>query len=174
MKPENFSSRDQKILFCLSCIPKKMLHIHGVANATEFVLHELCGECCFNFPKAAFFVDNPDFDCCKGVAGWSCDECYKNDESAWHAPQPFSDHMQNAAFNKQVRQMHMASIVHGVDDTVHQLAQQLSMQNPQYCLCDLKHDNRGLLIFEGESKNYDEVKHHLPQGLALLGFCPIF
>ena len=44
---------------------------------SEFVLHDICNPNCFNLQKAAFLVDNPDFDCLKGVAGFSADEAYQ-------------------------------------------------------------------------------------------------
>lgn len=174
MKREQFSKRDQNILFCLSCIPQKMLNIHGAENTTEFVLHELCGPHCFNFPKAAYFVDNPDFDCCKGVAGCCCDERYCAADDPWCTQQPFSQHMQQAAFNKKVRQIQTASVMNGVEQAVCVLADQLRIANPAYYTWNLKNDNQGLLVFEGGSGNYEDIKDHLPQGVALLGFCPIF
>lgn len=174
MKPEKFSSRDQNILFCLSCIPQKMLQLKGSENTTEFVLHELCDFNCFNFSKAAYFVDNPDFNCCKGVAGCCAQERYHNPEDAWKKPEPFTKHMESAAFNRKVRQMSDVSLSHKLDEMVKNFSIQLDIKNPEFYTWDLKHDNKGILIFEKNPEGYDEVKHHLPQGLSLLGFCPIF
>jgi hypothetical protein len=174
MKHEKLSPRDCKILWCLSCIPQKMLTLHGTENTTEFVLHELCSDCCFNFSKAAYFIDNPDFNCCKGVAGWCSTECYPGQECYWRSPEPFSQHMRQAAFNQKVRNMQGAHIGAQVNNMVQEFARQLAMRNPGYHVWELKNGNKGLLIFEHEPNNYNEVKDYLEQGLALLGFCPIF
>lgn len=174
MKREQFSPREQSILFCLSSIPQKMLTIHGAENATEFVLHELSGACCFNFAKAAYFVDNPDFNCCKGVAGCCCDERYCSPDDPWCVPTTFSEHMQQSRFNKRVRQIQTGSMMHDVDAAVHSVAEKLEISNPLYYMWQIKNDNHGVLIVEGDEHNFEEIKAHLPQGVALLGFCPIF
>ena len=65
------AGRHYTILNTLSKLPRKMLSLKGQENVTEFVLHELCHKNCFNLDKAAYFVDNPDFDCLKGMAGFA-------------------------------------------------------------------------------------------------------
>lgn len=174
MNREQFSPRDCKILLCLSTIPKKMVSVHGAENTTEFVLHELCSNYCFNFHKAAYFVDNPDFNCCKGVAGCCDAESYQEKQKHWQAPAPFSAHMKQAAFNQKVRNIHQASVAKDYVTNVQDLARQLDMKNPGYHTWELKNGNKGLLVFEHDPANYDEVKDHLEEGLSLLAFCPIF
>lgn len=170
----NISSRDQSILSCLVNIPPKILQLHGTENVTEFVLHELCDFNCFNFSKAAYFVDNPDFNCCKGVAGCSMNERYMQGEEAWKRPQDFSQHMESSDFNKKVRQMHDTAISHKVEDVVHHFSDQLGIKNPKYYQWELKNNNHGILIFEHNPENYEQIKYHLPNGASLLGFCPVF
>ena len=174
MNHEQISPRDWQILKCLSSIPQKMLSVHGTENTTEFVLHELCSNCCFNFQKAAYFVDNSDFNCCKGVAGCCSTEQYKAEHPHWHAPEPFSDHMKKASFNKKVRQMQGGHIGAEAQKMAQEFARQLEIKNPGYHVWELKNGNKGLLVFEHEPQNYVQVKDHLESGLSLLGFCPIF
>jgi len=126
------------------------------------------------FSKAAYFIDNPDFNCCKGVAGCCAQERYNNAGDAWKKPEPFSKHMESASFNKKVRQINDVSNSHKLDEMVKNFSTQLDIKNPEYYSWDLKNDNKGILIFEKNPENYEEVKSHLPQGLSLLGFCPIF
>ena len=59
-------------------IPKKLLSAQHVDNVAEFVLHERSHENCFNLRRAAYFVDNPDFNCLKGIAGFCRKEAYEN------------------------------------------------------------------------------------------------
>lgn len=171
---EKISVRDHNIVRCLAGIPQKMLQLHGTENMSEFVLHELCDFNCFNFSKAAYFVNNPDFNCCKGIAGCCAQERYQNAGDVWQKPANFSDHMASAAFNKKVRQMHNVNVPHKIEDMVHSVAEQLGIKNPSYYSWELKHNNRGILVFEHSPENYEQVKPHLSQGLSLLGFCPVF
>lgn len=174
MNHEQFSSRDRQILQCLSSIPKKMLAIHGTENMTEFVLHELCGNCCFNFTKAAYFVDNPDFKCSKGVAGCCLAECYTGQERHWDAPESFSDHMKHASFNQKVRHIQGGHMGADVQKMAHEFARQLEIKNPDYHVWPLKNGNKGLLVFEHGSAHDTQVRNYLESGLSLLSFCPIF
>ena len=90
------------ILNHLSTLPQKLLSVHGTENVTEFVLHDLCSTHCFDLKKAAYLVDNPDFDCLKGVAGFSAEEAYPQD-AIWETPELFIAHMKKSAFNNKVR-----------------------------------------------------------------------
>lgn len=175
MKHEDLTPKHKKILIRLSGLPKKILALHGADNTTEFVLHELCGSHCFNLPKAAYFVDNPDFNCCKGVAGYCKTECLDDPEEAWQKPEPFSCHMQNAKFNQKVRELYHASIGNeNLEKSVQEIAQEIGIEHPTFYTWELKNGNKGLLIFEQGEESCEEIKTYLEDGLSLLGFCPIF
>src|SRR5437016_735872 len=91
-----------KLLNHLAQIPRNIINLHHRENLAEFVLYELCDSNCFNFHRAAYFVDNADFDCIKGIAGFDSKECF-NKNRIWKDPDGFSEHMKNASFNSQVR-----------------------------------------------------------------------
>jgi hypothetical protein len=171
-------TRHYAILSQLSSLPRKMLSLRGQENITEFVLHELCGKHCFDLQKAAYFIDNPDFDCLKGVAGFCATEAYSPDGSIWNNPSAFSTHMQGSQFNQKVRTITHTSMrkdKKGDSEIVDRVARELNLQVPGYYSWDMKHDNHGLLIYErrcqeGDACDIDSVLN----GLSLLGFCPIF
>jgi hypothetical protein len=176
MKNTNISPRHNQILVRLSRLPHKMLSIHGAENTTEFVLHELCQPTCFNLKKAAYFIDNPDFDCLKGVAGFSNEEQYVNNTHCWSNPHEFTKHMQSCAFNTKVRGITRPSAQRGniaPDSLVAELAPQLALNAPYVLSWPLKHDNQGVLIFErvDGKETFDD---HMLHGLHLLAFCPVF
>jgi len=170
--------RQHEVLNRLSALPRKMVSLHGRENITEFVLHELCQKDCLNFEKAAYFIDNPDFNCLKGLAGFWRPEAYSSQEDIWANPKSFSAYMQESPFNKKIRNFaHISSRKnHESDEQVVQLiAQGFEFGNPGYYSWDMKHDNHGLLVYEKQIKTGDACSvEHVLNGLSLLAFCPIF
>ena len=95
MEPQLLEKQNTMLRY-VSQIPKKMLLLHGKDNVTEFVLHDLCHEHCFDIHRAAYFIDNPDFNFLRGIAGFSRDEAYAKCDAIWHEPEAFSQHMLNS------------------------------------------------------------------------------
>lgn len=170
--------RKIKVLSYLSSLPRKMSTLHGTENITEFVLHDLCHEQCLNLSKAAFFVDNPDFDCAKGVAGYSreescCGDCY----AIWNDSRKFSDYMKNSSFNQQVRKLSRCSLKKGHethDELASTIAGDLGFKNYGYCSWPMRHDNEGFMLYEKVDSADALVDEHIVNGASLLSFCPLF
>jgi hypothetical protein len=165
--------RHHRLLERLTLLPKRMVTAHETANLAEFVLHELCDNDCFELRKAAFFVDNPDFNCLKGIVGIDHDR-FK--QVAWDAHESFSDHMTHASFNNHVRSVNRASILR--DEKTWQkhadeLADAIAVQHHEWHAFPVKHGNTGMLIFEPTSSWRDHADL-IARGAALLALCPIF
>lgn len=177
MENHTILQRENRMLNCLSGLPRRMLALHGIDNVTEFVLHDLCQEHCFNFNKAAYFVDNPDFNCTKGVAGFSRQETFGKNDAIWEDPQGFSQHMQASSFNQKVRQMGRCSLKK-IDDghktMAEQMASDLGFSNYAFCSWSMKHDNDGFVLYEKADVADTFADNHLLNGLSLLSFCPVF
>jgi hypothetical protein len=169
--------KQNEMLSCLSKLPGKILSIQGLDNVTEFVLHDLCHDQCFGLRRAAYFVDNPDFDWVKGIAGFSRDEAFGGGESLWKDPHAFSMHMQAAQFNQQVRMLNRTSskLKKTSDEaTTAELARELGLKDYGYCSWNMKHDNHGLVVYEKFNADDTYADDHLYNGLMLLSFCPVF
>lgn len=167
------SPRQLQVLTSLSNLPQKILSVHGIENITEFVLHDLCAKNCFDLEKAAYFVDNPDFNYCKGVAGYHKNEEFEADD-IWQKPSDFSTFMRTHNFNQKVRNIQKTSIGKEHDREkkfVKDIAQELAFANPSYLSWNLRHDNNGILIFEPQNA---ELSQQLSKGFYFLSFCPIF
>lgn len=168
--------RHNELLQCICAVPRNMTRIHGVENMTEFLLHHLAGSHCFNFSKAAYLVDNPDFDQCKGVVGFDKQHAFNTDH--WKSPEQFSEHMRQGAFNKKVRSMAKKSHKRSKKDDkqlVNLLVEELELTNPGYHSWKMKYDNHGILLFEfNEPEDQELVDQALQDSLYLFGFCPIF
>ncbi len=173
MKQNETSPRYEKLLRCFTNLPQQILSLNGTENMTEYVLHSLCEEGCLNLSKAAYFIDNPDFDCLKGVAGYSKEEETYTCDTVLGTD--FKEHMDNCAFNKKVRGLNFPSprrLKEENDRHVHHLAGILGMTNPIYHTWTIKHDNYGLLIFELQRPD-DAQQQEFLEGLSILGFCPV-
>jgi len=168
--------RVYEVLVAVTTIPKNIITLHGIDNMTEFLLHTLSQQDCFNFSKAAYFVDNPDFDHFKGIAGFAQVDSYRPRATHWSEPDEFSQHMRQAPFNNQVRNVCRCSIKRNKqseEKVIQELSDALRFSNPRYVAWPVKHDNIGLLVFEKADRE-DEVEQHLESALSLFGFCPIF
>lgn len=174
---KNELANHKNLLRCLSGLPKQILNLHTWDNVPEFVLHGLCSKDCFNLNKAAYFVDNPDFDCIKGIAGFSHEEGKLNWDEIWEDPESFTLFTQSLPFNKRVRNFGATSIkrkTHTYEDLVSRISNEIGFENPAFCLWEMKHFNHGLLVYEKPAEDqcglFDE---HFINSLHLLSFCPI-
>lgn len=177
MKNNDSFTKQSRLLNQLSHLPKKILSLEGSENTPAFVLHELCNEQCFNLSKAAFFVDSPDFNYIKGVAGFNDQEAFKDAHGMWQNPHAFIDHLQQASFNQSVRNYSGHSIKRteaGSEDLIASIAEKLGIQNPAFYTWDMKHDNHGFLIYEKNEARLQGIEEHLENSLYLLSFCPVF
>jgi len=169
-------NNEHSLLHHLSHIVPNMLQLKHQGHLPEFVLHELCGNRCFKLEKAAYFVDNPDFDCLKGVAGYFRDEEYPDNDSIWEKPEEFSTHMSKALFNQQIKSFNRGSVRKDkVDDAVlvKEMAHQFSFKNYNFYSWDMKNDNHGIFLFE-LPQDPSLVDGYLKNGATILSFCPLF
>lgn len=175
MKRDEVAPRYQQMLKCFTHLPQQILSLNGLENVTEYVLHSLCDEGCLNLSKAAYFVENPDFDCIKGVAGFNKEEEVYTCDLALQNQDSFKEHVSSCAFNQKVRAISAPSGRRSnqtIEQTVQFLAHKLGFENPLYHTWDIKHDNYGILLFERVCDDQVECKDFVT-GLSLLGFCPV-
>jgi hypothetical protein len=175
MKYADNPQRHYELLRYINTIPRKMLSLHGHGNVIDFVIHALCTERGFDLQKAAFFIDNPDFDWLKGIAGFSRQEMYPA-EDIWQDPESFSTHMHEAPFHQKVRSIHRPSMKRQgqqLHELVQHLADDVQLNNPGFYTWDIKNDNNGLFLYE---KDHDDASsdEYILDGLCLLGFCPVY
>ncbi len=175
MKPENIMSSHDYVIDRLRQLPRKMLLLHGLGNVNEFVLHELAKNC-FNLKKAAYFIDNPDFNCVKGVAGVSHAELNDVDD-IWAQPEMFTQQMMQSPFNQHVRSFSCkSSKKHSepYEKIAETIAQELGLNAYNFYCWNMKHDNHGFLVCEKNDDTQEKLNDDVViDGLCLLGFCPI-
>jgi hypothetical protein len=165
----------EKLLHNLSYMPKKIISLEGNEKTPEFVLHELCNKDYFDLEKAAFFVDSPDFNCLKGIAGFNKSEAFA-EQDIWADPYGFIEHMEKASFNQKVRKLTGSSIKNEQlsEKALLKMALELGFSAPAFHSWEMKHANHGYLIYESNGSSPQEAQDHLENSLYLFSFCPIF
>jgi len=176
MKPENMMNNHAHVIDRLRRLPRKMLLLHGSDNVTEFLLYELASKHCFDLKKAAYFIDNPDFNCLKGIVGISNTELH-NIEDVWIDPDTFTKSMVESPFNQHVRSFTYKS--HKKNNESYEkiatiIANELGIEKHSFYFWDMKHDNHGFLICENNNNIQEKLQDDLIiDGLSLLSFCPV-
>ncbi len=178
MTRPNQKERLHQILQHVSHLPRKIisLHEHHLDNVPEFVLYELSQKNGFNLHKAAYFVDNPDFNCLKGVAGFCSTEHGEQEKDVWQNPEGFSKFMKQSPFNNQVRAVCHESARckgHSEQELVEDIAGKLELKHPHAFSWDLKHGNHGFLVVEKQDEQDPWDTECLHDSVHILGFCPI-
>lgn len=174
MNEKELFEKRHRILQQLCHLPKQILRFHEEANTSEFVLHDLCGKNCFDIQKAAYFVDNPDFNCIKGVAGYNKPEAYVPERSIWNEVDRFSTHMEGSPFNQKVKHVELCSVIKDLrpdEELMDDIAHSLDFNNFGYCTWHSKYDNHGFLLYE---KPTDGDDLYFEEGGCLLGLCSVF
>lgn len=176
MQKEELLTKRCQLLASIISLPRKIITVHESDNACELILHELCDTSCFNIKKAAYFVDNPDFDCLRGVAGFCRVDMPESSKIDWNNPHLFSQSLQNAPFNQKVRSINKQSHAkQSASKLVDELINELEFSNHAVCAWPMKHDNHGMLVFEKTEVSADPVvEQAFKDALFLLSFCPLF
>lgn len=172
----NLELGDQ-IAHSLLQLPHKILRYHDVDHLPKLVLHELARDEHFGLNNAAYLVDNPEFDCLKGVAGYSKEECGLHRENLWDDPHAFDGEMHDASFHNSIKKfVQDASVkrreidVHNPEDLA-ELGARLGLKNPSFVTWNMRHGNHGILLFEEGQATCARRRDLLSHAAALLGLC---
>ncbi len=174
----NDAIRGKKSRETIHRIPRFIMNLHsqGVHNSTEFLLHELSLPHCYNLSKAIYLIDNPDFNCLKGIAGFAQSEQFFSDNH-WQQPELFLKHMSSASLHQKVKTIERENkrLSESAEKTMLlQLAHDLGVEKPSFKKVPIKHDNIGIFIFEPcDYLEYEALDEDMEESLYLLGFTPI-
>lgn len=168
--------QDIELLTHLFGLPHKILSHHDLDGLAPMVLHELGHSNGLGLSKAGYLIDNPDFNCLKGVAGYCNSECHHHKEDLWSSPHTFVDDMSNAKFHQQLATFNHHSSARMHHDEVDQgameeLGRMLGMNNPSCLTWKMKHGNNGILLFEGDEQHLAHRKELLRNVAGLLSLC---
>ncbi len=176
--------RHNKLFKSLSSLPEKILEAHHHEKLTELVLYELSHPDCFNFSKAAYFINNPDFNHLHGIAGFhKADHNLSSTQNIWQEPEALHNAMDASAFHKKVREIKKDCIGKECiefegeknNNAITCLGEELHFVNPSHFSWKTKHNNQAILLFEHENSSEKEAySEELLRTVSLLGFCGIY
>lgn len=155
-------------------IPQKILEFHHKAGLTDFVLQKIASDKCFSFNRAAYLVDNPDFNFLKGICGFCKNS---NPDNFSTITDQLLQQISKADYNNKVKTFQKTSLkANNIDlkssQTLSELSYALEIPNPQVYSWDLKNNNFGILIFKSEIDHCcDWKKNLLEKVTAFLGMC---
>jgi hypothetical protein len=164
------------VLERLTEMPSKILLHHEAQDLPHIILHDLSHDDIFGLDKAVYLIDNPDFDCLKGVAGYSRDECKFHKNDIWQDPYCFHSDMQHADFSSKLKQFLRNGLkrndinTHNDSDLV-ELGESLGLKNPGFLTWQMRHGNHGILIFETNEQFLEKKQNLLKHAAPLLSLC---
>lgn len=173
----NFSPKDRyhSLLSCLHHLPRKVATNQHVDSLTALVLLDLCHHSKFNLQKAAYFIDNPDFNILRGVAGFDHEHHHQEPDAQWSCPDDFHSHLCSSQFHNQIRAIERESIKRqqaNEAEFLARLGQSVGIQNPHHIALNLKHDNYGYLLYQAPQDHDAELQEFLTNSAYILAFCP--
>ncbi len=145
-------------------LPKKILKHYHTSGLVDLVLSHLASKNCFNLKTAAYFLDNPEFNCIKGVSGYRAEEI--EDIPTWEdlicLPAEKLTFIHEASFNQKVKSCLSKSLfqkneIVEPESLLCFAKQNLELENPAVVSWQAKHGNHGILFYEnnGDEKTSD-------------------
>ena len=149
---------DEQLIRTLLDLPKKILLHEDLDSLAQIVLHELGHDQHLGLKRATYIVDNPEFGCIKGVAGFCKSECKYHKNDLWHDPHCFCQDMQEARFHQEIKHFAHNSVCHKSGNLaecneLHKLGNKIGIDNPTIYTWPMRNGNKGVLIFEDDEHN---------------------
>lgn len=160
-----------RVVHNLLHLPHKIQRHHDIDDLAHLLLHDLGHDDHFGLNRAIYLVDNPEFNCLKGVAGFHKGECALHQEDVWENPDSFANDMKDAQFHQTMKEFSQeASVRHCAPEDLVKLGTRLGLKNPSFFTWNMRHGNHGILLFEEEytcARKRDLLQH----AASLLSLC---
>lgn len=170
-------SHEGQLVSRLLDLPHKILSHDDLEGLQQLILYELAHDDSFGFNKASYLIDNPEFNCLKGVAGYDKTECVAaTAPDRWDNPRGFIQDISQAKFHQKVSSFLNHSLCGAHDknpeaDAVKALSDSLGMKNSSFVTWRMRHGNHGVLLFEEGALPHKHRPELLQHFVALLSLC---
>jgi hypothetical protein len=157
----------------LTKIPKKILSSSDFDILADCVLYEISKEICFHLSSVSYFVYNPDFHVCRGIAGILKEDLTNWCKDPWNNEKEFKEILHNTQFNKKIRETSFCTIKDQTIDTIGtEIKKIINNENLQFYSWKIKNNNIGILLYQKINISQCD-ENDIENGASLLGFCPI-
>lgn len=168
----SLTEADEMIKRLLS-LPRKILNNHGLHGLSSIILHEIAPH--LDLQRAGFFVDNHDFNCLRGIAGFCNQECHLYHPSMAAGEEQLPE---KPEFHQRISQLAHPSICDGQgvvrEDGLRQLMSDCELHDAHAHVWNMRHGNTGIFVYqEGPAclcSAHPEILEHIT---SLLSFCPL-
>ena len=117
------------LIFSLPTEILTLLNTPRADRLTDYIMARICDKQCCDIKKAAFFVNNPDFDCCRGVIGYHANDLEGvavHDESFDRIARAFDA----SGFNKSVKTFSSSALKKNTQEHIDLMAHAVGLENP--------------------------------------------
>jgi hypothetical protein len=169
----NETALKQLIAKHLSALPKKMILCSDSEVLADCVLYELSHEICLHLTSVSYFVYNPDFHLCKGVAGILKEDLKEWCKDPWNNHTEFKKIIRSTKFNKSIREILFCTVKHENVNTIgEEIKKTICKSESSFYSWKIKNNNIGIILYEKATQSsFDQ--EDIENASGLLGFCPI-
>lgn len=170
------SADQNKFLLNLLQLPQHILKNSHTSGMVDLILGHLASKECFNLKKAAYLLDNPEFNCTRGICGVETCGLEEVIENPWNCVEEAINQVSNQEFNKKIKCFTTNSLKNkkgkpcSEEEIIEFGRKHLELENPMFIEWTGRHGNHGLLFCEPlESASLEEKMQFLKDTAVLLG-----
>jgi hypothetical protein len=159
-----------------SSLPKKILTNKTHSYLTDCVLYELSQEFCFHFEEVAYFIYNPDFHLCKGMAGIKKNEIHCQINNPWENINEFESTVKKSTYNNTIKKTEFCTVFSEKDiqKIIGEIQKVLESKEHDIFSWNLPNNNIGILLYKrATQESTTSYEEHMENAGGILGFCPI-
>lgn len=159
----------------LQNLPKKILNNRSHDAVTECVLYDISREICLNFIEVAYFIYNPDFHLCKGIAGINQKEIDSWQSDPWQDISAFENIIKQTKYNQKIKKTEFCTTIseNNFDKIVDEIKKSIDMEYAHIHSWNLNNNNIGILLYCNQNELISRASSEIENAAILLSFCPI-
>jgi hypothetical protein len=162
----------------LTHLPKKIINNRHHDALTDCILYEISQEMCLHFEEVSYFIYNPDFHLCKGIAGIKKNEIHEwcNNNDLWNNINEFENIIKKTNYNQSIKKMQFCTLFSEkeINKIIKEIQKIIDIHSASSYHWQIQNNNIGILLYQSTIKENNTIeKEYIENAASLLGFCPI-